>query len=66
MSKYIVNPELEARLTAQRRASSIASLFVGLLLMALLALLFWLIGIQIFSFKEEPMVAFNEEPFAEE
>ena len=45
MSKYIVNPELEARLIAQRRVSTIASLFVGLLLMALLALLFWLIGI---------------------
>ena len=66
MAIHISNPELEAKLAAQRRNSTIASLVVGLLIMLLLALIFYLVGISIFSEKAEPMVAFTEEGIEEE
>ena len=66
MAIHIFNPELEAKLASQRRNSTIASVVIGLLIMVLLALAFYLIGISIFSEKAEPMVAFAEENIQEE
>lgn len=51
MSIHVVNPELEMKLAAQRRNSTIASLIIGSLLVCLLALIFWAIGIKLFSNK---------------
>ena len=66
MSLHVVNPELEAQLAAQRRNSTIASIIVGILLMALVALAFWAIGVHIFTERAEPMVAFQEETLVED
>ena len=60
------NPEVVAKLAAQRRNSTIASLITGVLLMLLLALLFWIIGIQIFSERVEPIAVFSEESLFED
>lgn len=56
MSIHFKNPEVEARLVAQRRKSSVTAALVGVLLMLLIALVFWLIGINIFSKSSDPLV----------
>ena len=56
-----ITDEALARLKSQRRNSSIAAVLVGTLIMMLLGLLFWMIGIAIFSDEVEPMVTFHEE-----
>ena len=61
-----LSPEVQASLASQRRNSTIASVLVGILLMALLSLLFWLIAVNVFSDKAEPMVTFVDEVSEEE
>ena len=66
MSLHVVNPELEAQLAAQRRNSTIASIIIGILLMALLGTIFYLIAINIFTKETKAIVAYSEEALEEE
>lgn len=61
MSYHTINPELEARLIKQRREATIASLIIGILLLSLLALIFWAITITVFTKKTDPMVAYSSQ-----
>ena len=61
-----MNPELEARLAAQRRNSTVASVIVGILMLCLLALIFWAIGVNLFTRKTEAIVAYSEEALEED
>lgn len=54
-----INAEAEARYRAQRRSSTIASLIIGLLIIALLGLIFWAIAIPYFVKKTEPIIAYS-------
>ena len=60
------SPEAQAILAAQKRNSTIASIIIGILIMALLALIFYWCAVTIFTDKTEPMVAFSEEIMEEE
>ena len=53
-----ISPEVEATLAAQRRNSTIASLIVGILLMSLIALVFWYLKDLIYSNKTEAIVSY--------
>lgn len=66
MSLHVVNPELEARLAAQRRNSTVASVVIGILLLALLAMVFYFIGVSMFGRKTEAMVVYAEEAMVED
>ncbi len=65
MSFHVTNAEAEAQLRAQRRNSSIASVVIGLLLMTLVCLVFYLLKNYIFEEKVEPIVAFASDEVEE-
>lgn len=67
MSLHVTNPELKAKLAAQQRNSTIASFIVGILIMLLLALIFWAFKILIPQHQSEPMVSYvaDESPVEE-
>ena len=60
------SPEAEARYRAQRRNSTIASLIIGMLTIALLGLIFWAIAIPYFTKKTEPIVAYTSPSTTED
>ena len=49
MSIHVLNPELDAKIASDRRKASLASIVIGVLLMTLLATIFYLIGIKIYG-----------------
>jgi len=61
-----LSPEAEAELQRQRRNSSIASLLIGVLLVSLLALIFYFIGITLFVKETEPFVAYADDSVEQE
>lgn len=61
MSFHVNNSETEAQLRAQRRNSSIASVIVGLLLMTLVGLVFYLLKDYIYTEKVEPITTFTSD-----
>jgi len=62
MSLHVkISPEAEAALYRQRRNSSIASLLIGILLVSVLALIFYFIGITLFVKETEPFVAYTDD-----
>ena len=61
-----ISPEAEARHRAQRRNSTIASLIIGILIIALLGLIFWAIAIPYFTKKTEPIVAYTSPSTSED
>jgi hypothetical protein len=61
-----ISPEVKAALAAQKRNSTIASIVVGLFLMTLIVLLFWLNVILIFTEKAVPIVSYASEDVPEE
>lgn len=61
-----ITPEAEARYRAQRRNSSIASLIIGILLIALIGLILWAIAIPYFTKKTEPIIAYTTPSTSDE
>lgn len=62
-----VNPEAQARLAAQRRNSTIASIVIALLVCVLLGLIFWMLKVLIPQKTAEPIVSYiSDEPASEE
>lgn len=54
------SPAAAALIAAQKRNSVVSAIIIGLLIMALLAMLFYSIGITMFSSKVEPFVTYIE------